>query len=101
MNKIIDFKLISETSTIDSTGQSITTPKERTVIGEQLSVYQEEFFKAEQGGIRSRGMVKMSAFDYEGEKFLKIGNEKYTIYRTFERGTDRIELYYGERVGNG
>ena len=100
MNKIVDFSLVSETLTKDATGQSKTTTSTTACIGEMKSVYQNEFYKAEQAGIRPQGILVVSAFDYGGEAKLKIGSKTFTIYRTFEVGTDRIELYYGERVGN-
>lgn len=100
MNHIIDFALISETVTKDATGQAKKSPVEKTRIGELKSASQNEFYKADQAGIRPQGVIVMSSFDYGGEAFLKIGDNKFTIYRTFNVGTDRIELYYGERVGN-
>lgn len=101
MYKIIDFELVVETKTKDKTAQSKSTQVFRSVLGQQKSVYQNEFFKAEQAGLRPQGVIEMSSFDYGGEALLRIGKDVYTIYRTYELGTDRIELYYGERVGNG
>lgn len=101
MNPIIDFKLVSYTRTKDKMGQTVLTPSEKSLIGEQKSIFQNEFFKAEQAGLRSQGVVVMSFFDYSGEEILKIGGDEFSIYRTFRVGTDKIELYYGKRVGNG
>ena len=42
----------------------------------------------------------MPAMDYQGEQFIKIGTQEYTVYRTYYIGRDRVELYLGERVGN-
>ena len=100
MNQIVDFSLLSETITKDAMGQTIRTPKERELIGIQKSGYQNEYYKAEQAGLRPQGIIELSSFDYEGESKLKLGKDTFTIYRTFKVGTDRIELYYGERVGN-
>lgn len=100
MNKIIDFYLVQETKSKDSTGQTITQKTFVLRTGIEKSVYQKEFFQAEQAGIRPQGIVEISAFDYANEAFLKIGTQEYLIYRTYRKGTDRIELYYCERVGN-
>lgn len=100
MYKIIDFNLITETKTKDSTGQMISTQTKTACIGQQKSVYQNEFFKAEQVGLRPQGTIEMSSFDYNNQKLIEVDNHTYTVYRTYEVGTDRIELYYGERVGN-
>ena len=100
MKKIIDFKLVNESFTKDTTGQSKATPTTTSCIGSLKSVYQDEFYKAEQAGIRPKGIIEMSSFDYGGQSKLKIGKAEFLIYRTFEVGTDLIDLYYGERVGN-
>jgi len=101
MKHIIDFSLIAETLTQDKTGQTISTPTTSNHLGELKSVYQSEFYKASQAGIRPQGVIEMSSFDYSGQAKLQIGSDEFTIYRTYAVGTDRIELYYGERVGNG
>lgn len=101
MKKIVDFDLVTETTTKDVTGQSVPgEPQTTTCIGSLDSVYQNEFYKAEQAGIRPQGVIEMSSFDYGGQAKLKLGSMEYTIYRTRGKGTDRIELYFGERVGN-
>lgn len=100
MNNIVDFYLITETTRKDSTGQVITDKSQTLHVGKRTSVYQSEFFKADQAGLRSQGVIEMSSFDYSGEKLLLVDGHEYTIYRTYAVGTDRIQLYYGERVGN-
>ena len=99
MNNILLFDLIKEVSTKDKTGQSIKVKTFQCALGKQKSVYQNEFYQAEQVGLRPQGVIVMNRFDYNNEKALKIGNDEFVIYRTFEVGTDKIELYYAERVG--
>lgn len=101
----ISFNLIDESYTKDSTGQWVPSgkPTEVSCIGLQKSVSQNEFFQADQSGIRAEGVIEMNRVDYSGEKKLSIDNVVYTIYRTYEPKDkpDVIELHYGERVGNG
>ena len=97
----ISFSLISETYEKDSTCQNVAGKKETPVIGFESSVYQNEFFAADQAGIRSSGIIKMNRADYNGEKLLTINGQEFSIYRTYEPDADFIELYYGRRVGNG
>lgn len=99
MFHLIDFFLVHEVKTQDSTGQTSSARTLRARLGQQKSVYQAEFFKAEEAGIRPQGIIVMNSFDYGGEDELQIGTTRYSIYRTYEVGTDKIELYYGERVG--
>lgn len=100
MNKIILFDLIKEMAIKDSTGQVKITKTYLVTLGKQKSVYQNEFYQAEQAGLRPQGIIEMCSFDYDGEKSLRIDNKEYVIYRTYEVGTDKIELYYSEKVGN-
>ena len=102
MSRDISFDLISTTTTKDAAGQSIPgEPKISSCIGTLDSVYQNEFYQADQAGIRPQGVIKMNIAEYGGQKILSVDGQKYTIYRTYERDADWIELYYGERVGNG
>lgn len=101
MDHDISFILITEIATKDKTGQPVIKPSETACIGYQRSVYQNEFFNADQAGIRAQGVVVMSRADYGGQRLLSIDGQEFSIYRVFERDADWIELYYGERVGNG
>ena len=101
MNHIITAKLVKEVTSKDITGQTVMTKSYSDIIGKQSSVYEREFYKAEQAGLRAEGVIETSAFDYDGERLILIDKREFSIYRTFLKGTDRIELYYGERVGNG
>ena len=100
MNPIVKFKLVSETTSKDSTAQTISTPNEADCIGKLRSIYEREFFQAAEAGIRPECVIETSAFNYHGERFVKIDENVLTVYRTFKKGTDKIELYIGERVGN-
>lgn len=101
MNKIISFDLVTETLSKDTTGQTTKKKTYQPAIGKQYSVYQKEFYQASQNGLRPEGTIEMSVFDYGGQKAVRIDNCEFAIYRTYAKGTDRIELFYGERVGNG
>lgn len=106
MARDVYFYLLGEQSTKDSTGQTVVTKTEVGVIGIDNSVYQNEFFQADQAGLRPQGSIKMNSADYHGERYLGFKDDQgnrtdYSIYRTYEPDNDWIELYYGSRVGNG
>lgn len=100
MNPIVKFELISETTSKDSTAQTISTQTSSDCIGKLRSIYEREFFQAAEAGIRPECVIETSAFNYHGERFVKVNQDLLTVYRTFKKGTDKIELYIGERVGN-
>ena len=101
MKHIIAFSLVCETTSKDDTGQTVKTdsPTYPQFVGELKGVYQNEFYKAEQSGIRPQGVIVMSSFDYHGQDRLMIGSDTFVIYRTYDVGTDKIELYFGDRIG--
>ena len=100
MNPIVKFKLVSKTTSKDSTAQTISTPTESDCIGKLRSIYESEFFQAAEAGIRPECVIETSAFNYHGERLVKVNEDLLTVYRTYKKGTDKIELYIGERVGN-
>lgn len=100
MNNVLSLTLISETKSKDAVGQTISTQTPRTVYGVQESIGSNEFFKASQAGLRPTFRITMPSMNYQGETFLKIGDQEYTVYRTYYIGRDRVELYLGERVSN-
>ena len=106
MARDVYFFLLGEQRLKDATGQTVTTKTEIGVLGTQNSVYQNEFFQADQAGLRPQGSIKINSAEYHGEKLLGFKDEQnnmtvFSIYRTFEPDNDWIELYYGARVGNG
>lgn len=101
MQLIVDFDLVSSVEEKDSLGQVHTTPSYTSCVGVMKSVYEKEFFQASQNGIRPSFVIETFFSNYGGEKQIRYNDEVYTIYRTYRKGTDKIELYCEERVGNG
>lgn len=101
MNQIIDFYWIGEVNSKDSTGQVVTTKTYDLCVGMLKSVYEKEFFQAAQAGIRPSFVIETFSMNYGGQKYIKFDDKEYSIYRTYKKGTDRIELYCQGRVGNG
>ena len=100
MNPIVDFQFISESKTKDSTGQVVSVKSYENCLGMKRSIYEREFHQASQSGIRPEFVIETSAFNYGGQALIQYNGNEYSIYRTFQKGTDRIELYCSERVGN-
>lgn len=101
MYKIVDFYFVTETSQKDKTGQVITTKQHELCVGKMKSVYEKEFYEAAQAGIRPQFVIETPSSNYSGEKYITYEGKEYSIYRTYFVGTDKVELYCQERVGNG
>lgn len=101
MNRLVDFYLLEEETYKDSTGQVHKVPKQTLCVGMLHSVYEKEFYQAQQAGIRPEFMIKTPSTNYGGQSQILYEGDVYTVYRTYQVGTDQIELYCGARVGNG
>lgn len=69
------------------------------IFAERKSIGQREFFNAGQTGIKPSCCFVVDLYDYNNASFLIYEGKRYSIYRTFEKGSD-IELYVEGRVGN-
>ena len=87
--------LVTKRKGTDEIGQEIdlgTTESE--VFATKHSIGQAEFYSAAQAGLEPDFKLRVSVFDYNGEKIVKVDNILYKVYRTFELEADeKIELY--------
>ena len=100
MDKSVEFTLLAKTRQKNAIGVYEETITERTVYGQVGSVSASEFFAGGQAGFKPEYRVTMFAPDYEGEDSCRIGDETFTIYRTYLARTDVLELYLERRAGN-
>ena len=101
--------LIHDTYTTDSVGQFIGTKSARMVYCNISSVTGTEWFAGWQNGLKPEYRLVMFRHDYQGEEVVNIGGtllgddvtggEFYSVYRTYERKNDELELYVERRTG--
>ena len=72
---------------------------ERQVFCEKRSTPQTEFFEAGRSGIKANCVLIVHTLDYSEEDTLRYKDKVYSVYRTYERPDDRIELYCEVRSG--
>lgn len=101
-------KLIGETKTQDANGVWRTQRTYKQVFANVSSATQMEFFEGGRNGFTPEFRMTMFFGDYSGESILEYNGATYSIYRTFQSGTDTIELYVerkggtnGKAQGNG
>jgi SPP1 family predicted phage head-tail adaptor len=98
MNDILLFPTI--TTVEDELGQiEEIEDYNRQVFCEKKSIPQNEYFQAGLNGIKASAILIVPVFDYQEEVKLKYKEKEYTIYRTYERDDERIELYCEVRIG--
>lgn len=88
-----------KTGSDDIGNQVITEKTERSVICKVQSVDRQEFFKAGQVGMNPKYRFDTDKVNYNSEELVKYKDKVYGIYRTYEAGTDTIELYAEEKAG--
>lgn len=92
-------KLISETFIFDDIGNQISTENKKSVFGNIESVSQSEFFSAGQSGFKADFKVLIWGFEYSGETIVELNSIRYSVYRTFLRKDEKLELYLTKKVG--
>lgn len=63
------------------------------------SIGRNEYYKAAQTGLEAECIIILNAFEYSGEPYVRLDNKIYTVYRTYRRADDYVELYLAKRIG--
>lgn len=72
----------------------------RKIFVDVSSVGSSEWFEGSRSGLNPTFRFTVFAPDYKGEKVIEYHDTRYTIYRTFLKDTDHIELYTELKKGN-
>lgn len=92
-------KLIGTTRTQDKYGVWRQTPSSREVFCEVDSVTQSEFFQGGRNGLNPEFKFTMFYGDYNNETIVEYKGQTYSVYRTYYRRTDKVELYVERKGG--
>lgn len=84
---------------VDDYGVPQNEVTETDVYARVESVSASEFFDAGQNGLKPEYRFTVSAWEYEDEEELSYNGRLYSIYRTYRRSLDLIELYAERKVG--
>lgn len=91
--------LISTTKEQDENGVWRETTNRRMVFCNVSSVTASEFFEGGRNGLNPQFRMVIFYGDYQGETILEYNGATYAIYRTYQRGTDELELYVERKGG--
>ena len=92
-------KLITMNRTQDEYGRWVATPSVKEVFCQVGSVSASEFFEAGRNGLNPEFRFTMFFGDYSGESIVEYNDNTYSVYRTYKRKTDVIELYVERKGG--
>jgi len=93
-------KLISEVFTENQYGVQVPAETEREVFCNVRSISQNEWFEGARNGLNPEFQVIVFQYDYAGEQIIELNGKRYTIYRTYVRDDEMIELYIERKQGN-
>lgn len=91
--------LVSEKVVRDEYGVSHTEKTHREVFARVDSVTASEFFEGGRNGLNPEYRMTMFAGDYAGERMVGYAGNTYAVYRTYQAGTDIVELYVQREGG--
>ena len=99
MDRSCIISLIKTTRTQDKYGVWRGKETSRNVYANARSITRSEFFDAGRAGLNPEWEFSLFAGDYEGEDTVEFNGRRYGVYRTYQRGTDIIELYVERKGG--
>lgn len=91
--------LRSSTATTDAYGVTRLNWTENDVYARVESVSAAEFFDGGQNGLKPEYRFTVSAWDYNDEMELAYHGQLYSVYRTYRRTLDLVELYAERKAG--
>lgn len=100
MDKSRVLYLIHKTYRKDDILQPVAIEEKRRVFCNIQNVTQSEFFEAGRSGLKAEYRAVMFAPDYSGETEVELDGVRYTVYRTYHRRNDDLEVYLQKKVGN-
>ena len=93
-------KLIKAVNTQDEYGIWREELTSRQVFCDVSSVSAAEFFEGGRNGLNPYFRITLFFADYEGETILEYKGETYSVYRTYQKRTDELELYVERKGGS-
>ena len=100
MDRSRQLSLIQITYSTDSIGQRVASETEKLVFCNVRSVTRAEWVEAGNRGFKPEYQVTMFAPDYSGEGIAKLDGIRYSVYRTYIKQNEEIELYLERRPGS-
>lgn len=91
--------LIGKTIIKNPLKQEVEIDTRTEIFAQKESISQSEFYKGGEAGLKPEFRLVTAIIDYNGEREVELDNQKYGIYRTYERDQDYIELYCERKGG--
>lgn len=99
MDRSAVITLISVTRTQDDYGVWRDQETTTDVFCQVDSITQSEFFEAGRNGLNPEFRFRLFFGDYNNQEIVSYNNQRYSVYRTYLRRDDTIELYVERKGG--
>ena len=83
----------------DSRAKPIYTETRFEILAVSEPVSRSEFFSAGQIGIDPQFLLVINPAEYHGEKIVEYHGKRMSIYRTYERSENELEIYLQKAEG--
>ena len=100
MNKSEVAYLVAETYSQNEYGVQEKQETKRKIYVSVTSVNGQEWFEGGRSGLNPHCIFTRQEIERLAERLIEYKNKVYTIYRTYQRNIDEIDLYTELRKGN-
>lgn len=100
MNKSDVAYLVSDSYAQNDYGVYEKQTEKRKIFCNVTSVTSQEWFEGGRNGLNPQYRFIIYSFEYLGESVIEYRGNLYTIYRTYIRSQDELELYAEKKQGN-
>lgn len=92
-------ELVIKTQTKNDLGIFETTEEKKKIFCSVESIGASEFFNAGQNGHKPSLKFTVNRYEYSGESVVEYKGTRYSVYRTYIKKGEAIELYCEKDVG--
>lgn len=85
----------------DEIGNQRAAETKQTILCKRQSVKRSEFYDAKQFDLKPEIILTVHAYEYSGEPLVEFKGKRYSVIKTFEVGTEEVELTCGTKKGVG
>ena len=96
-----ELTLIGETIVEDEIGNQRPVETRTTILCSVKSAGRNDFYSGAAAGLRPEYVFTIHAYEYGGERVVEFDGVRYRVIRTYQTGTEEIELTAERVIGNG
>jgi len=96
-----ELTLIGQQIEEDEIGNQKPVEMRTTILCSVKSAGRTEFYSGYADGLQPEYVFTVHAYEYSGERIVEFEGKRYRVIRTYQTGTEEIELTAERVIGNG